>query len=323
MSILFITEAEVRSLLTMELALETVEAAFRKLSLDEATNIPRSRCQTDLVMLHVLPAAAKTLHALGLKAYTTGKFATQFQVLLFDPKIGGLTAILEADHLGAMRTGAASGVATKKLARKDAKTVGIFGTGKQGRTQLEAVCKVRAIQKAMVYSRDPAKRAAFAVEMSKVCHTEVVPANSPEEAAVGMDIICTATTSREPVLLGEWIAPGTHLNLAGSNLLSKTEVDVELFRRSTLIVADSKEQAKLEAGNFVAAMQEKVLSWGDVQELSHIIAGRIPGRTSPTDVTVFQSLGLGIEDITVAAKIYQKAIEQKLGRNLLAPPPTS
>jgi alanine dehydrogenase len=267
-------------------------------------------------MLHVLPAAAKTLGAIGLKAYTTGKFASQFQVLLFDPKAGGLIAILEADHLGAVRTGAASGVATKKLARKDASTVGLFGTGKQGRTQLEAVCKVRTIKKAVVYSRDEAKRKAFAEEMSKVCGTEVIPADKPEDAAKGMDIICTATTSREPVLLGEWVSPGTHLNIAGSNFLSKSEVDVEVFRRSQLLVVDSKEQARIEAGDFVAAMQEKLFTWADVQELSHIIAGRVPGRESPSDVTFFKSLGLGIEDVTVAAKVYQKALAANVGRPL-------
>lgn len=317
MPTLYLTESEVRSLLTMEMALEAVEAAFRKVSLDEATNIPRSRCQTDQVMLHVLPGAAKTLNAVGLKAYTTGKFDAQFQVFLFDPKVGGLIAILEADHLGAVRTGAASGVATKKLSRKDSATVGIFGAGKQARTQLEAVCKVRPIKKAAVYSRDEAKRTAFAAEMSSHCGVEVVPVGTPEEAAKGQDIICTATSSREPVLRGEWIGDGTHVNLAGSNFLAKAEADVEVFRRAALIAADSKEQARLEAGDFVAAMQDHVFGWGDVVELAHIVAGRVPGRAGPKDVTVFKSLGLGLEDVATAAKVYQKAIMMKVGKEIL------
>ncbi|QEL20334.1 ornithine cyclodeaminase family protein [Limnoglobus roseus] len=317
MPTLYLTESEVRSLLTMDLALEAVEAAFRKISLDEATAIPRSRCQTDQVMLHVLPGAAKTLNAIGLKCYTSGKFGAQFQVFLFDSKAGGLIAILEADHLGAVRTGAASGVATKKLARKDATTVGIIGTGKQARTQLEAVCKVRAIKKARVYSRDETKRTAFAAEMSHVCGTEVIPVSTPEEAARGLDIICTATSSREPVLHGEWVAEGTHVNLIGSNFLAKTEADVELFRRASLIVSDNKDQARIEAGDFVAAMQEHVFGWADVVELAHIVAGRVPGRGSPTDVTIFKSLGLGLEDVATAAKVYQKAVAQKVGREIL------
>src|SRR5262245_12830821 len=167
MPILYLTEAEVARVLTMELALETTAAAFRKMALDEAANVPRQRCQTDHVMLHVLPAAAKTLGAIGFKAYTTSKAGAQFYVTLFDPKLGGITAIVEADLLGQVRTGAASGIATKKLARADARTVGLFGTGKQARTQLLAVCKVRQIKKAHVYGRAPDRRKAFAAQLSE------------------------------------------------------------------------------------------------------------------------------------------------------------
>lgn len=317
MPTLYLTESEVRSLLTMDLALEAVEAAFRKVSLDEATVVPRSRCQTDQVMLHVLPGAAKTLGALGLKCYTSGKFGAKFQVLLFDPKAGGLIAILEADHLGAVRTGAASGVATKKLARKDAATVGVLGAGKQARTQLEGVCKVRNIRTASVYSRDEATRTAFAKEMSGVCGVPVVAVGTAEEAVRGHDVVCTATTSREPVLRGEWLAAGAHVNLVGSNFLAKAEADADVFRRASLVTADDKAQARIEAGDFVAALQDKVFGWADVVELGHIVAGRVPGRQSPDDVTVFKSLGLGLEDVATAARVYQKAVEQKVGREIL------
>src|SRR6476646_4440392 len=146
MPVLYLTEDDVRQVLTMDVALPAVEAAFRKLSLDEAENVPRQRCQTDLVMLHVLPAAAKTLGALGFKAYTTTKQGAKFHVTLFDHKTGAMCAIIEADLLGQFRTGAASGVATKKLARPNCSTVGLYGTGKQARTQLLAVCKVRPIK---------------------------------------------------------------------------------------------------------------------------------------------------------------------------------
>src|SRR5580704_4844417 len=166
MPVLYLTEAEVAQVLTMDLALEAVSIAFRKLALEEAVNIPRQRCQTDQVMLHVLPAAAKTLGAMGYKAYTTSKVGVHFHVTLFDPKQGGLVAILEADLLGQFRTGAASGVATKKLARPDAATIGCFGTGKQARTQLLAVCKVRPIKKVHVYGRDAARRTTFAAQLA-------------------------------------------------------------------------------------------------------------------------------------------------------------
>src|ERR1700722_12361765 len=160
MPVLYLTEDEVGRLLTMDLALDAVGAAFRKLGLDEAENVPRRRCQTDHVMLHVLPAAAKTLGAIGFKAYTVSKAGARFHVTLFDPKTGGMAAILEADLLGQVPAGGAAGVATKKLARPDAATVGCYGTGKQARTQLLAVCKVRPIKRVYVFGPDPERRAA-------------------------------------------------------------------------------------------------------------------------------------------------------------------
>jgi len=320
MPILYLTENEVRDLLTMDLALTAVEAAFRKMALEEAQNIPRQRCQTDNVMLHMLPAAAKTLNALGLKAYTTGRFGAKFHVYLFDPKNGDLTAILEADHLGAVRTGAATGVATQLLARPDANTVGLFGTGKQARTQLEAVCKARAIRKALVVGRDATKLKAFCDEMSRVCGVEVVPAGSPEEAG-RQDIVVTVTSSREPVLFGKWLAEGAHVNLVGSNFLSKAEADVEVFRRATLVSVDSREQARLEAGDFVPAIDAGVLHITDVKELAPLLIGRYPGRLSPTCVTVFKSLGLGVEDVAVAAKVVELAKQRGVGRELLGERP--
>lgn len=314
MNVLYLTEADVRGLITMDLALEAVEAAFRKISLDEAVNIPRQRCQTDHVVLHVLPAAAKTLGAIGFKAYTTGKFPATFHTHLFDPKHGGPTAILESDYLGRYRTGAASGVATKKLARPDANTVGLIGTGKQARTQLEAICKVRPIAKASVYSRDAVKRTAFAAEMTSALGIEVVPADSAEAAVRGHDVIATITNARDPVLKGEWLAPGTHVNLAGSNFLAKVEADAEVFRRAALVTADSKEQAKVEAGDFVAAMRENVLNWSDVLDFAHVLVGRYPGRQAKEDITVFKSLGLGVEDIAVAVRVVELAKKKGVGK---------
>src|SRR5688572_23432834 len=174
MPVLYLTEAEVGRLLTMDLALDAVAAAFRKLGCDEAENVPRRRCQTDRLMLHVLPAAAKTLGAVGFKAYTTPRDGpARFYVNLFDPKTGELSALIEADLLGQLRTGAASGVATKKLARADAATAGCIGTGKQARTQVLAVCKVRALKQVKVYGRDPDRRAAFAAQLTAETGVEV------------------------------------------------------------------------------------------------------------------------------------------------------
>jgi alanine dehydrogenase len=317
MPVLYLTEAEVARVLTMELALDAVAAAFRKMALDEAENVPRQRCRTDQVMLHVLPAAAKTLGVLGFKAYTASKAGAKFHITLYDGNTGEMTTILEADTLGQFRTGAASGVATKKLARTDAATVGCLGTGKQARTQLLAVSKVRSLKKIHVFGRDAEKRKTFAAQIAKEIGVEVVPVEKAEDAVRGLDIIVTATNAREPVLFGEWVTEGQHLNLVGSNFLGKAEADIEVFRKAAVVAVDSKEQAKLEAGDFVAALNAGVLNWTDIHDFAPLFVGKYPGRESPKDVTVFKSLGLGIEDIALAARVVELAKKQGLGREIL------
>src|SRR6476646_10844895 len=196
----------------MDLAVEAFEAALRKMALEEAFNVPRARCQTDHAMLHVLPAAAKTLGVIGYKAYVTTRTGARFHVTIYDGKTGEMLAVMQADHLGQMRTGAASAVATKHLSRKDSTSVGIFGAGKQARTQLLGVSKVRKLTRAVVWSPSQERRAAFAREMSEEIGVEVISAAKPEDAARGMDVICTATSAREPVLFGAWLSPGQHVN---------------------------------------------------------------------------------------------------------------
>jgi alanine dehydrogenase len=312
--LLLLTEDDVRQVLTMEMALEAVEAGLRKLALDEAQNIPRSRSQTDHAMLHVLSASAKTLGALGYKAYATSKRGAQFHVGLFDGKTGALLSIMQADYLGQVRTGAASGVATQYMARPEASEVGLFGTGKQARTQLQAICKVRKIARVQVYSTNDERRRTFADEMSRVCGVEVVPVPRPELASQDKDIVITATSSREPVFNGHWLSEGTHINAIGSNFLGKAEIDAVTVRRSEIIIVDSKEQARIEAGDFQQALEDGSIHWADVHELGQVIIGRYAGRAHPQDVTLFKSLGIAIEDVAVAMRVYQKAKEAGIGR---------
>jgi alanine dehydrogenase len=316
MSVLLLTEDDVRRLLTMEEALEAVEAGLKKLALDEAENIPRSRCRTDHAVLHVLSASAKSLGILGYKAYVTSKQGARFHIALFDGRTGEQLALIQADYLGQVRTGAASGVATRLLARPNAATAGLYGTGKQARTQLLAVCKVRKIRRVHVYGRDADRRRRFAEEMSAACGTEVIPADRPEAAAKGLDIVITATSSRDPVLSGAWVAEGAHLNVIGSNFLGKAEVDVETVRRAGLIVVDSKEQAKIEAGDLLPAIEQGVLHWTNVFELGQALVGTARGRADDREVTMFKSLGIAIEDIAVAARVYAAARERGVGRLL-------
>lgn len=316
MSVLLVTEDEVRQVLTMEMALDAVEDGLRKMALDEAQNVSRARCQTDHAMLHTLSAAAKSLGVLGYKAYTTSRKGHQFHIGLYDGKSGALLALLQADYLGQMRTGAASGVAAEYMARPDASEVGLFGSGKQARTQLEAICKVRKIRRVQVYSPNEERRRRFAVEMRERCQTDVEPVPRPEMAAEDKDIIITATNSRDPVLNGHWIAEGTHINAIGSNFLGKAEIDDVAVRRCDSIVVDSKDQARLEAGDFVQALEEGAIHWADVHELGQIIVGRYTGRAHPQDVTLFKSLGIAIEDVAVAARVYAAVQAAGIGRRL-------
>jgi ornithine cyclodeaminase/alanine dehydrogenase-like protein (mu-crystallin family) len=316
MPVLLLTEADVRQLLTVDMALESVEDGLRKLALDEGQNMPRTRVQTDHVMLHTMSAAAKTLGVLGCKVYSTSRRGSHFHVSLYDGKTGILLALIQADYLGQLRTGAASGVATQYMARPDASEVGLFGSGQQARTQLLAVCKVRKIRHVQVYSPNDERRRQFAAEMTPLCQTDIEPVPRPEMAAEDQDIIITATNSREPVLKGHWIAEGTHVNAIGSNFLGKAELDAVAVRRCEAIVVDSKDQARLEAGDFVQALEEGSIHWADIHELGQVIVGRYTGRAHPQDVTLFKSLGVAIEDVAVAARVYAKAQAAGVGRQI-------
>ncbi len=315
--VLLLNEDDVRRLLTMDMALEAVELGLRKLALDEATNAPRERVQTDHAMLHIMSAGAKSLGVMGAKVYSTSrKTGARFLLPLFDGKTGELLCLMQADYLGQMRTGAASGVATRLMARPDAAELGVFGSGKQARTQVQAICRVRRINQVQVYSPNEERRRLFAEEMSALCQTEVVPVSRPEMAAEKKDIIVTATTSREPVLKGHWIAEGTHINAIGSNFLTKAEIDTATVRRCAVVAVDSKDQARLEAGDFQQALEDGSLHWANVRELGQILVGRYPGRKHPQDVTLFQSLGIAIEDVAVAARVYARAVDERAGKVL-------
>jgi ornithine cyclodeaminase/alanine dehydrogenase-like protein (mu-crystallin family) len=202
------------------------------------------------------------------------------------------------------------------MARADADTVGIYGTGWQAESQLMAVCAVRQIKSIAVYGRDAERREAFARKMTSMLRVEVTAAGSAEETARDKSIVITATGAREPVLKGEWIDPGTHLNVAGSNWLSKAEVDVETIKRASIVAVDSIDDSKLESGDLMPAIERGVITWESVTELGRIIAGRDPGRTSDADITLFKSNGIALEDISTGLRVYNLARERGLGEEI-------
>jgi ornithine cyclodeaminase/alanine dehydrogenase-like protein (mu-crystallin family) len=236
--------------------------------------------------------------------------------MLYAGDDGRLMAIIEADWLGQVRTGAASGVATRYMAREDARMLGLIGTGGQARTQALAVCAVRPIERAVVYGRDEVRRRAFCAELSTLTGAEFVPAASAEEAVRPADILVTATTAREPVMRGEWLRAGTHVNAMGSNWHNRREVDDETVERSAVVAVDALDQARLEAGDLLIAEANGHFDFARTVPLPAIVAGQSPGRVSAADVTLFKSLGIALEDLAVAGLVYVLARERGLGQEV-------
>jgi len=312
---LFIREQDVRRLLTMGEALDAVEEAFQLQGLGKADNHPRQRPRLERTMLQVMPAALPSI-GFGLKAYTVASHGVRFVILLWDSETGDLQAVIEAGHMGQMRTGAASGVATKHLARSDAATVGIFGTGTQAPTQLEAVCAVRPIEHVWAYSATPEHRQRFAEEMTVRLGVTVEAVTTPRVVVADADVVITITKATEPLFDGDWLRPGAHVNAAGSNRAAAREIDVRTVARADLVTIDDRAQGRVEAGDLIAAVERGALTWDDVTELGQVVAGTHEGRRHPDDVTLFESLGVAIEDVAVARRVYDNALRLGIGEEL-------
>jgi ornithine cyclodeaminase/alanine dehydrogenase-like protein (mu-crystallin family) len=314
---LLLKETDVRAILTMPLALELVEESFRRLADGTGVSHPRRRLRlAEKGLLHYMAASDAQGGYVGLKIYTVSPSGARFLVPLFSGHSGELLAMIEANYLGQARTGAASGLATRVMAREDAQVAGIVGTGLQARTQLEAVALARKLEIVRAYGRDAARRDTFAKEMSARIGVRVAPVASAEEAVRGADIVVTATTSSKPVVEGKWLERGTHVNAIGVNFREKAEIDAEAVERADVIAADSVEQSKMEAGDLIQAFGANSKRWGDVRELSGIVAGKIPGRTNRDQITLFKSNGIAIEDIVVAGRVYELARERRMGREV-------
>jgi len=314
---LHISEAEVRAVLTMPQAVEAVEEISRKQATGEVVVHPRRRFELPGGgFFHYMASADFSLGFVAMKQYTYVRGKLRFLVPLYEMATGDLVTQIEADYMGQLRTGAASGVATKYLARKDARVAAIIGTGGQARTQLEAIATVRKLESARVYGRDAAKREKFCAEMSARLGIPVRPCTSSAEAVCGADIISTATTASQPVVSGADLSPGVHINAIGANHAHKRELDDEAVASADVIVVDSVEQSRQEAGDLIIAFHGDEICWTGVKKLSEIVAGKASGRTSDTEVTLFKSNGIASWDLAVAMKVYAMAREKRLGREL-------
>lgn len=314
---LLLSEADVKNILTMPLALEAVEDSFRRLADGSAQVHSRQRLHIPgKSYLHYMAAADAVSGYMGLKMYTSAKEGLRFLVPLFDAQSGDLLALIEADYLGQMRTGAASGVATRLMARADANTVGIIGTGLQARTQLEAIAALRPIASVRAFGRNAERREQFAKEMTDRLGLPVAAVTSAEEAVRDAAIVVTSTTSTNPVLEGRWLEPGMHINAIGANFPQKHELDGAAVRRCDIIAVDSREQSKMEAGDLIQMYGDDKRRWDSVSELAEIVAGAVPGRVNAEQITLFKSNGIASEDIVVAGRVYELARERGLGRQM-------
>jgi ornithine cyclodeaminase/alanine dehydrogenase-like protein (mu-crystallin family) len=313
---LFLREADVKALLTMEVTLAALDAAFREWAAGRAANQPRRRVAAGAV-LATMSAALPSKGLMGFKAYTHNKAGARFWLCLFDAGDGRPRAVMEADWLGRMRTGAASGLATKYLARPQASVLTVIGSGTQSLTQVLAVSAVRALRQVRVHSRDPAHRDALVAQLKSALPDTVTiePAGNLREAVDGAEVLTTITSAARPIFPGEWLQPGQHLNVCGSNYPDRREVDGRVVARADLVVADDVEAARLEAGDLLLAEREGQLNWSRIHSLRDVIAGSVGGR-QPSDVTIFKSVGLAIEDVAAGAAVLELAQAQGIGQRL-------
>lgn len=320
--VLIANQSEVAQWLPMRECMDVMAEAFKMLAAGK-TILPLRPIMwlpERFGALGMMPAYVQDLNAMGLKALAIfpGNHGTPYDshqgaVLLFEAKYGCLLAIMDATEITAIRTAAVSGVATKMLARKDAHDLAILGAGTQARTHLEAMLLARKITRVRHWSRNADRARLFAERESRRHGITVEPMKTAREAVTNADIICTTTAANEPVVLGEWLKAGVHINAVGACVPTARELDTAAMLKSRLFV-DRRESALNEAGDFIIAKNEGALDDNHIRgELGEILLGQVQGRISADEITVFKSLGLAIEDLASAHHIYTKMLEKGVG----------
>jgi alanine dehydrogenase len=298
---IYLNEQHAAEFVDMPSAVAAVRAGFVAQARGEAVNIPRTRLEFGKRRLNLMAGGGRAPDRYALKSYGS----STYHILLYSAE-QGLLAILEANLVGQIRTGAASAIATQAMARPDAGKVGLIGAGRQARTQIHALHCVRCVSEVAVFARDRAKQAAFCKQLTSELALPVRAAGSAEEAVRGADIVITATNSSTPVVMSEWLSPGTHVNAMGANAPSRRELDPQIVLRAALVVTDDIAQAKAEAAEFIDLARAGRLDWNDVVPLHRIVGS--PGFRRDRDaITLFKSLGVGLEDLAIASLLYDRA----------------
>jgi alanine dehydrogenase len=304
---LYLTEENVAELLEPTDAVEAIEECFRRLARGAVDNAPRRRLRLDEGSLADMAAADRELNLAGGKLYAATPGGASFVVCLFDTNGPKLAAVIEADHLGRLRTGAASGVAARHLARNGARTLGIIGCGHQAETQVACIrAAAPSLERVVAYCRTEEKLTAFCERVG------AEPAETHREAAA-QDVVVTMTNARDPVLRGEWLVPGALVVGAGANVPSRRELDNAVLARASFVCCDSLAQARLESGDLIEPVQAGVLDWLEVHELQEVVSGEVAGRQSDSDVVVFKSNGLAAWDVAIGAAALERARERGIG----------
>ena len=314
---IFLTEQDVSRILDMKTTIDILDGAFKTQAAGKAVNRPRQRIPMPNGMYNVMSASDYSRGVIGLKAYTATSNGARFHILLYDGEGKGLLAFMEAGLLGKLRTGAASGLASKYMAAGSSNgTAAIIGSGNQAETQLEALVAAGVAKKALVFSRTTEKRAQFAAKMSEKLKIDVKPVDSGEAAIEGASVATVITNSLAPVFKEGWLKPGLHVNAAGNNTWMGQEIETTALGKFNVIVTDDVDQARIESGDLMRAAETFRIAWQSVIPLADVVGGARKGRNSDRDITLFESQGVALEDISVAHYVYEKALEAGVGLKL-------
>ncbi len=316
---LFIPDEEVRQLFSMKEAYDAIHECFAIAGADNVMQPARLAMEYPGGWLRLQAGAMPRKGYFGFKAYGgTKPYGVRYVVFLYSMNTGEMLSIIDADTLTVNRTGAHSGVATQYLARNDAKTLGVLGSGAQAKSLVEAVAFVRKLEEVRVFSRQEANRNRFAAEAASKLGVKVTPVKKPIEAVTGCDIVGSATShmTSDPIISGDWFEEGSHINAIGAVGKGRAEIDQKTFSRSSIVVVDAMEECLQGAQELIDAIQAGVVKKENVVELSEIVAGKKKGRTSPSQVTLFKSQGSGLQDVASAVRIYEQAVKQGRGKEV-------
>lgn len=310
---LYLTESDVARLVDVRDAIAALEEAFAAWRDPGTVNLPRQRAPLPGGFFNLMGSTYGRKGVFGLKAYYGGE-GSFFSVSLFSSAERRLLAVIEADLLGRLRTGAASGLATKLMANERAATLGVIGTGRQARAQVLAVCAVRPIEEIRVHGRSPERAQAFARMIAEETSVRTTASLSAEACVREAAVVVLITKATEPVVRSEWLADGVHINAAGANAANRRELDAATVLRARVLATDDRAQAQVEAAEFRDLVADARLRWDQVHELGDLVTGAVRGRGEEKDVTLFKSLGVALEDMAFAELIYRRALARGVGR---------